>query len=68
MGNVIDNQPESEDSPMPRKRQLGRGIKLVKQPSIKGLDALMHSPEKIFDDKDRDRNNLLLMRSKLPKY
>lgn len=70
MRDLIDSQPECEDSPMPRERGTNRGLNLsvLKQQSFKGLEALAIEPEQVFEDKTRDRNNLLLLRTRKPIY
>jgi hypothetical protein len=64
---LIKAQPEEEDSPC-KVGESRSGLKLRNKESATGLSALNIDKEKEFDDKARDKNNLLLMRAKKPIY
>ena len=68
---LIEAQPESEDSPLPKRERLPSGglSPLIKNESAgAGLDALDRRPSREFEDFTRDKNNLLLMRARRPVY
>jgi hypothetical protein len=64
---LITSQPEEEDSPT-KINECSSPLKMRNQTSSTGLNALKIDKEKEFDDKSRDKNNLLLMRAKKPVY